>query len=279
MTGRGGDYRIELDAALAAATAAGAIHRAYLAAGGAARATKPDGTPVTAADVEADATIVAILHRWFPRDAIVSEEAPDDGLRFARRRVWLVDPLDGTRDFLAGTGEFAVHVALVVDGAPAVAVVYQPVADRMFHATAGQGAYERIADADHRLRVSGCDDERRFLIGVTRLGPTPELDRFRAGCELATGLIEIGASLKLIAVARGVLDASLALSACEREWDTCAPDLIVTEAGGCVTDLDGAPLRYNQRDLYRRRGLVASNGRRHAALVDRVRPYAPAVAA
>jgi 3'(2'), 5'-bisphosphate nucleotidase len=264
-------YWRELATAIEAGLQAGEIHRRSLESTFT-QATKTDGTPVTTSDVEANTRIVNILAERFPDDAILAEESPDPTDRLSRPRVWLVDPLDGTRDFIAGTGEFTVHIALAVHGVPVVAVVYQPVSRRLFHATAGGGAFESTAVSEIRLRVSERTTAPR--IGVSRHARKGAVlgELCKSGV-LGASFHAMGAATKLMAVASGALEGSVALGPVESEWDTCAPELIITEAGGRVTDLDGEPLRYNQRDVRRRRGVLATNGVSHRALLKAFAPF------
>lgn len=261
--------RKELEIALAAARGAGDIIRAHYRAGTAPAAAKHDGTPVTRADLEANEEICRRVGAAFPDDAILAEETPDTRARLGRGRVWIIDPLDGTRDFVGRTDEFAVHVALAVGGRPAVAVVHAPARERTWWAVAGEGAR-----ADGRtLRTSPQADLAQLRIGVSRLGVNANLRRFIEGHPLGRNTVAVGASLKLMALAAGELEVSLCLTDYENEWDTCAPELIVREAGGRMTDLDGMPLVYNRPDPRHRRGLLASNGTRHEELLEIVRPF------
>lgn len=266
------DLRVELETAERAALAAGELIAAYYAKGAIAVDTKADASPVTAADRDANAKILEILGAAFPSDALLSEEAPDDRARLAASRVWIIDPLDGTRDFVARTDQFAVHVGLAIDGEAVLGVVYQPVTRAMFSATRGQGAVRIAAGSRTPLRVSRATDLGSLRVGVSRLNIAPRLRDCLAGIGLAN-TVAMGASVKHTALAAGELDAVINLSAGEMEWDTCAPEVVIREAGGMVTDGDGAPFRYNGADLAHRRGSICSNGHVHAALVTAVAPY------
>jgi 3'(2'),5'-bisphosphate nucleotidase len=255
----------------AARQAAAIIARHYAAAAGTFR-SKDDGSPVTAADLEANAAITATLSAAFPEDALLCEEAPDDGSRLHRSRVWIVDPLDGTRDFLARTGDFTVNIGLVVDGRPVVTVVHQPGQGALYHAARGAGSFRQRDGASVRLGVSGTGALSQVRVGISRHNAPPALLRCLEAHDLVARTVRLGASSKYLALAAGELDALVTLTTGEKEWDTCAPELIVAEAGGLVTDVDGRPLAYNQRDIGRRRGIVASNGRCHAELLALVRP-------
>jgi 3'(2'), 5'-bisphosphate nucleotidase len=263
----------ELAAAEEAARRAGRVILAHYTAAATPFETKADGSPVSRADLEAEAALLESLRAAFPDDAILSEESPESGEeRLGRERVWIVDPLDGTRGFLARTGDFGVHVALAVAGVPTVAIVYQPVEDRLYRAVAGRGAFAMKGPTSRRLRVSTRDQVAALRVGISRHNAPAALTDWLAAEGLAA--VAMGASSKYTALAEGTLDALVTITTSEMEWDTCAPELIVHEAGGTVTDGDGQPLRYNQPAgaLARRRGIVASNGRCHAELLERVRP-------
>ncbi len=270
------DYARELDAAERAARLGGAaILRHYRRGADVRIDIKPDQSPVTEADIEANGVIVDLLGAAFPDDGILSEELPDGEQRFGKRRVWIIDPLDGTRDFVARTDQFCVHVGLAVDGVAVVGAVFQPVAGRLYSARAGGGAH--VDDGDGKppavLRASRVADIAEMRVGVSRLNATGRL----GACLAATGLdrraVAMGASVKYNALARGELDLVINLSPGEQEWDTCAPEVVIREAGGTITDGDGRPFRYNQRDTAHRRGSLASNGVIHAALLEQLRPH------
>ena len=281
------DFARELAVATEAARRAGDRLMEHYRAGSVAVETKSDSSPVTAADRDANDTILGVLRAAFPDDAVLSEESPDDArTRLARARVWIVDPLDGTRDFVARTDDFCVHVALAVGGVPTVGVVHHVTAGLTYLAVRGQGAHvEAVGDragdiagsvsggARTPLRVSLVAAPAQARVGTSRLNMNQRLRRALEATGLAGRSVARGASVKLMAVARGELDAVVNFSAAEMEWDTCAPEIVIREAGGQVTDLDGAPLLYNQVDLARRRGSLASNGACHEALRLLVEPH------
>jgi 3'(2'), 5'-bisphosphate nucleotidase len=237
--------------------------------------TKTDQSPVTLADEEANALIVGRLSAAFPDDAILSEESPDDPARFGKRRVWIVDPLDGTRDFLAKTGDFCVLIGLAIDEKPVLGVAYHPVKDALYHARKGGGAFVEADGSTTRLATSRRADPGELRAGISRLNPDEGLGKLLAASGLQPRAVAMGASAKHMALARGEIDAVLNLSSAEQEWDTCAPEVIVTEAGGTVTDGEGKPFRYNQKDLYRRRGSIASNGLCHPYMIRIMAPALP----
>ncbi|HXJ21225.1 MAG TPA: 3'(2'),5'-bisphosphate nucleotidase CysQ [Polyangia bacterium] len=236
---------------------------------------KPDQSPVTAADHAADALIQDRLRTAFPADGVLTEESLDDGSRFGKSRLWIVDPLDGTRDFLAQTGDFSVHIALCVDGQAVLGVVYQPVRQALYHAVRGGGAFMDSKGISTQVRTSRRSEPGELRVGISRLNPDEGLGKCLAASGLAPRSVAMGASVKHMALARGDLDAVLNLSPAEQEWDTCAPEVILREAGCTVSDGDGNQLKYNQKDLFRRRGSVWSNGLCHPLMLRVIAPCLP----
>jgi len=270
------EYARELEVAERAVRAAGSAILGHYRRDGLRVEIKPDNSPVTEADLDANRTIVALLEAAFPDDAILSEELPDPPARLGRRRVWIVDPLDGTRDFISRTDHFCVHVGLAVDGVATVGAVLQPVAGALYSACAGGGAFLQPGGATTSrvpLRVSNRKVPAEMRVGVSRRNPSGRLGT----CLTATGLdrqvVALGASVKYMALAHGDLDLVVNLSPGEMEWDTCAPEVVVREAGGLWTDGDGRPFRYNLPDPAHHRGSIASNGGCHAALIELLAPH------
>jgi 3'(2'),5'-bisphosphate nucleotidase len=261
--------------ARALAREAGAILMRHYAAEEVEFQTKPDLSPVTAADLEANAAIAAGLLAAFPDDAVLTEESPDDGSRFGKARVWIVDPLDGTRDFVAHTGDFCVHIGLCDRNQAVVGVVFQPVIDALHYARRGGGAFLEQRGTTRPLRASTRAEPGEVRVGVSRLNLDPGLEQCLMASGLAPRAVRMGASAKHMALARGELDAVLNLSPAEQEWDTCAPEVILREAGCAVTDGDGNAFKYNQPDLFRRRGSAASNGHCHELLLRVMAPCLP----
>lgn len=223
--------------------------------------------PVTAADRTADELIAAGLHGAFPADGLLTEESNDDRSRLEKERVWIVDPLDGTREFLGQTGEFSVQIALAVKGYPALGVVYQPAREQILYAVQGQGAHQVHNGRTRRLRVSTVADpaQMRLVVSRSRYSALIEATRQALGIRSVERLGSIG--LKVSLVARGDYDLYLATTVA-KEWDLCAPHALLVEAGGVLTDLWGEPVLYNKPDVVECRGLVASNGLAHGQILD-----------
>jgi 3'(2'),5'-bisphosphate nucleotidase len=265
----------ELEVARAAAREAGAAIMRFYGDADCAVQTKPDQSPVTAADQAANACLEARIRAAFPDDGFLSEESPDDQARFGKRRVWIIDPLDGTRDFLAQTGDFCVLVGLTIDASPVMGVVYQPVKDELYFARRGGGAFVEAGGTTRKLGASRLQEVGDVRVGISRLNPDEGLGKCLAAAGLAPRAVQMGASAKHMALARGEIEAVLNLSPAEMEWDTCAPEVVLAEAGCMVTDGDGRPFRYNQKDLHRRRGSVATNGKCHSLMLRVIAPCLP----
>jgi len=248
----------ERELAERAAHEAGAIVRRYYERGVGAAEKGPDNS-VTRADLEADARIRALVAAAFPDDGWLSEETADSSARLAKRRVWVVDPLDGTREFVQHIPEFSVCIALVEDGWPVVAVEYDPAADRLYSAVCGQGTTVNGAPA----RVSRTARVPDAVVLASRS------EDQRGEWEAFKGRVRVklagSVAYKLAELAAGAADATFTLTP-KNEWDICAGALLVEEAGGRVTDLTGAPLVFNQPSPLRP-SLIASNGTLHAGLL------------
>ncbi|MDX2030306.1 MAG: 3'(2'),5'-bisphosphate nucleotidase CysQ [Blastocatellia bacterium] len=226
--------------------------------------------PVTAADHAANEFLVRELGRRFPEDAILSEELPDDSVRLGRERVWMVDPMDGTKQFIERIGEFAVMIGLSIGGAAKLGVVYHPTPDRMYYAAPGIGAYIEDGMTTRRLRVDATADPARMLAAMSRSHHNPKVDRVLAqlgvGQKIASG--SVGLKIGLIAETRAHI--YLHLGARTNQWDTCGPEAILREAGGTITDIHGNAMDYNRPDIRNRHGIVASTGVIHGQIIEAI---------
>lgn len=228
---------------------------------------KGENDPVTAADHAANALLVAGLRRAFPNDGILSEEAADDTSRLTRRRVWIVDPLDGTKEFIGRIGEFSLMVGLAVDGKPVLGVVYQPVVDLLYRGIPGHVAEVVEQGVVRPLAVSGVADPAQMRLVVSRSHRDPLVDAVCRDLGITHDRPSGSVGLKVGLLATSQCDLYLHPSPGLKEWDTCAPDAILRAAGGTISDCWGEPLMYNKTNVRQRQGLVASNGVRHARLV------------
>jgi 3'(2'), 5'-bisphosphate nucleotidase len=232
---------------------------------------KGDDDPVTAADHAANEMLVRELHRHFPDDAILSEELPDDHSRLNQDRVWMVDPMDGTKQFVERIGEFAVMIGLAIEGESRLGVVYHPSLDRMYYAASGQGAFVEEHLTTKRMRVPATKNHAEMIAAMSRSHHSPNVDRIleQLGVERHVRTGSVGLKFGLIAEGRAHL--YIHLSSRTKQWDTCGPEAILREAGGVVTDATGEPLKYNQPELRNMRGLIASNGPIHPEIIELTR--------
>jgi 3'(2'), 5'-bisphosphate nucleotidase len=262
------DLQRELDVAVRLARQAGEVIMAYYQTDEVVD-YKAGHEPVTAADRAADDLIAAGLRVAFPEDGLLTEESEDDRSRLGKERVWIVDPVDGTTEFIAGTGDFVVQIALTVAGRPVLGVIYQPTTGCLYQGLKGHGAYRVQAGQMARLCVSNVADPAQMCLVASRSHYTPfvEAARQALGIESVTRLGSVG--LKVGSVAQGACDLYLATTVA-KEWDLCAPHALLLEAGGVMTDLCGEPLAYNKPDLSGCRGLIGSNGVAHTRIVESV---------
>ncbi len=227
---------------------------------------KGPGQVLTQADLDVDQLLKEHLLGARPGDAWLSEETPDDGSRHERARVWMVDPIDGTRAFAEGVPEFSISIALLVDGAPALGAILNPATGEHFEAVRGGGAWlngERITVSDHReiagAHILSSRGEMKQR-GWRELLPDA---RFRTVGSLA---------YKLALVASGRFDGLISLRR-THDWDVAAADLLIREAGGRLTAPTGEDLALNRPEP-RHYGLVAGPPALHAKLVEQIAPLA-----
>lgn len=260
-------YDRELEVALQIALEAAAVVKAFAGTKFVIEAKAGD-EPVTEADHAANALIVDRLARAFPHDAILSEELPDDGSRHGAERVWMVDPIDGTRDFILGDVGFAVMIGLCVGGRPTVGVVSQPLTGKTYLGVAGQGAWLATPDqARAPLRTSTLSGPPGIRLVASKSHRTPRVDAVRAALQISDEMNIGSVGLKIGLVAEDARDLYVYTGGRTKIWDTCGPEAILLGAGGTITDMDGQPLGYGDGDLYNRRGIVASNGALHASVL------------
>jgi 3'(2'), 5'-bisphosphate nucleotidase len=204
---------------------------------------KEDNSPLTEADSAAHVIISAALARLTPDIPVLSEEAVEEFAGpDAQQRYWLVDPLDGTKEFIRRNGEFTVNIALIENGKPVLGVVYAPIPDTAWLAAAGQGAFKCDANGRHRIEVRRHEKDSSWRVVGSRS---------HAGDSLGTllerlgphELISMGSSLKFCLVAEGAADLYPRLGPTSL-WDTAAAQCVVEQAGGAVVQLDGSPLSY-----------------------------------
>jgi myo-inositol-1(or 4)-monophosphatase len=224
--------------------------------------TKGASSPVSEADIRVNDLIEGRLRSATPGYGWLSEESADDEARLGKRLVWIVDPIDGTRGYLAGREDWCVSVALVEEASPVLAAVFVPASDEFFFAVRGQGAAHNDVPV---YATSGTE------LDFSRVaGPKPLVERLSRSSEEITLHPRIGSlALRLCRVAQGSLDAAFA-GGQSRDWDLAAANLIVQEANGNMTALSGDKILYNRREVTH--GVLVAAGRdRHARIVEHFR--------
>jgi 3'(2'), 5'-bisphosphate nucleotidase len=235
--------------------------------------------PVTQADRAVNELIVRALRETFPEDGILAEESVDTDRRIGRERVWMIDPIDGTKGFIAGTGDFAVQIGLAVGGRACLGVLYAPATDVLYWAARGHGAWVRrpTSEADRSVTAERLSVTSETELGRMRLAES----RSHRGARMEDVVRALGVRAEVrshsVGIKVGLLverqaDLYIHLSPKTKQWDTCAPEAVLAEAGGRMTDIWGAPLLYNTPDVLNRNGLVASNGAAHDEVISRLRP-------
>ncbi len=210
--------------------------------------TKADDSPLTNADMASHHTIVDGLRALTPEIPILSEESAALPWEQRRqwRRYWLIDPLDGTKEFVKRTNEFTVNIALIEDGFPVIGIVHAPAIDTLYHGAVGAGAFRRREGGEAEpIQVSDAPHEPLRIVG-SKSHATDSLRRFVA-CVEGSELVSMGSSLKFCLVAEGSADIYPRLGPTS-EWDTAAAQCVVEQAGGRVTTLDLERFRYNTKD-------------------------------
>lgn len=255
---------------------AGAAGQAVLEMYGAPLAVQYKGPcdPVTAADRRANALLVERLAQAFPGLPVVAEESDPTSFNRYRDapRVFFVDPLDGTREFLSRNGEFAVMIGLLEDRRAIAGVVHAPTTGVAWAGAVGLGAWSIDQTSGHwsPVHVSATDDLAQARILASRSHRTARLRRALAvlGPRELTAMGSAG--LKGAQVAQGSAEAYVDVGAGTKRWDACAVDALVTAAGGRVTDATGAPIDYRADTLVNERGLIVSNDLVHQTILDRL---------
>lgn len=257
----------ELSAAVALARGAGRILLDIYAKDFAV-AYKGKNDPVTEADQLANAYIVRELRARFPEDGIVAEESADQGDALKKSRCWFVDPLDGTKEFIAKNGEFSVMLGLAIDGQSRLGVVFQPSKDKLYRGVVGGGAFLEEAGATRELRVSDKSDPSTLKLVVSR-SHRPEsieqiMQRLGATEEMPSGSVGIKVGL----IAEQAADLYVHVSDKSSLWDACGPEAVLEAAGGRFVHVDGSRVDYRAATMGNAKGILACN----LAAFDKVAP-------
>jgi 3'(2'), 5'-bisphosphate nucleotidase len=229
--------------------------------------------PVTIADLAINKYILDRLQAALGNEhfSYISEETyKGDSEKFLNSQwVWIIDPLDGTKDFINKTGEYAIHIALVKEKRPVLAIVAVPEAEKVYYAVKDNGTFSESRDGKIQpLRVSSRNKIEDFTVVASRNHRNEKLEyllqKIPFGDEKSVG--SVGGKIAAIVEQRADVYISLSGKSAPKDWDLAAPELILTEAGGKFTHFDGTPLQYNTGDINQWGGLIASNGTIHEIL-------------
>lgn len=220
---------------------------------------KDDNSPVTLADKKADIAIREYLAPLFPTYHFLTEEGVDSKERLSAEYVWIIDPLDGTKDFVNRDDEFTVCIALSHLGKVVVGVIVVPVSGQVFYATLNGGAFERLKDGSNTpLKVS--NRTKDITVVTSRYHKrAQESEYIERNKDIIANVVTLGSTLKAIAIARGDIELFYRAGSGTKEWDVAAADIIVTEAGGLFLKPDGSKITYNKQDVHNYDGYVIVN--------------------
>lgn len=229
---------------------------------------KEDRSMVSDADRASSAFLCRELQRQFPDFAILDEESKEDGRRFFSEYCWVIDPLDGTRDYLQKGSDFGVLIGLTRNHLPIFGCAYRPMSDQLYWGSLGHGSYLEENGSQRRLSVlKGAHSD--LVVSRSRKGPEFEMLVAKIN---PSSVVERGGSLKIVDVASGK-NAIFAAPTSNRMslWDLCAPQIILEEAGGRITDLEGQPFDYAATNTENHKGALAAEVKLHEELLSRIR--------
>ena len=229
---------------------------------------KEDKSIVTQADFASEQIILSGLRNY--DYGFLSEETEDDLSRLGKEKVWIIDPLDGTNDFLERTDEFSVMIGLADKNQPILGVVYLPVGEKLYFAEKGEGAYLIESGRSVKLEVSNVRNlsQARFVVSRSHFSDLEKEFLIRNEIE---HFIHAGSTgVKLGLIAEGKADAYLTFADRTSQWDICAPEVILKEAGGEVTDLRGGNFIYNRPEVRNLYGIAASNKKIHRQIIENI---------
>jgi len=227
--------------------------------------TKSDNSPVTDADLKSNKVINEILSNT--KYSILSEEDLDDQSRLLKDMIWIVDPLDGTSDFIDKTGEFTVMIALIQNKKPILGVIAWPTEKTLFVAQKNCGAFRYSNDKWDKISVTQIDELSKCRTVGSRHHLSDKEKKFIKKIAVKN-FTSIGSSLKVGKISSGEAEAYITTTNKMKEWDTAASYCIISEAGGKMTDMVGNELTYNNKDVYHKNGILVTNGLIHDKIIE-----------
>jgi 3'(2'), 5'-bisphosphate nucleotidase len=227
--------------------------------------TKNDNSPITDADLKSNEVIKEILSQT--KHWILSEEDKDDLQRITQETIWIVDPLDGTSDFIDKTGEFTVMISLIKNKKPILGVIGWPTENTLFVAQKGSGAFRFSNEKWEKISVTKISEVPKCRTVGSRHHLSDKEKSFikKLGIEDFTS---IGSSLKVGKISSGEAEAYITTTNKMKEWDSAASYCIISEAGGKMTDMLGNDLTYNNKDVYHQNGILVTNGLVHNKIIE-----------
>lgn len=235
---------------------------------------KSDNSPITEADKVANEFILEQLQKYYPDFGILTEESKFDNDRLQKSLVWIIDPLDGTKEFIKRNGEFTVNIGLVEDGVPCVGVVYVPVKKDLYYAVKNNSAYvQHDGGVVTQIHCSSNAEIEQMILVKSRSHAGEKLNRLLQKYHFAA-VKESGSSIKICMIARGLAEVYFRFGP-TNEWDICAAHCVINEAGGKLTDCIGKTIHYNKPDPLNRNGFIASNNAIHPQLVKVAKEQIP----
>ena len=231
---------------------------------------KSDNSPITEADIASNKIIQKIISTSdYP---ILSEETKDNKKRLEKETVWIIDPLDGTSDFINKTGEFTIMIGLVRKQVPILGIIYCPPQNTLYVAQQNQGSYQLAGEKWSKMSVSTISDLTKSRTVYSR-HHSEESERLFFKYIKTKKLTKRGSSLKAIDVASGTSELYFTSTNKIKQWDTCASYCLVKEAGGNITDVYGNDLNYNIDDVNHQNGIIVSNGLVHEKVINSYKKF------
>ena len=231
---------------------------------------KNDNEPVTEADIKSNEIIQKIISVFdYP---ILSEESRDAASRFDSKKIWIIDPLDGTTDYIKKTGEFTIMISLVEGNRPILGVIYWPIKDTLYLAQKDQGAFQSSSGNWSKLSVSNVSELTKCRVVGSRYHISVQEQNLLKHLNVSQ-FTSKGSSLKVVDVSSGNADLYFTMTNKIKQWDTCASYCLITEAGGKMTDMFGNDLEYNTEKLNHENGLLVSNGLIHNDVISIYREF------
>ena len=224
--------------------------------------------PVTQADQQANAIIVEGLHTHFPEDSIVAEESPLPSISLTKGRVWYVDPLDGTKEFISRNGEFSIMIGLTIDARTTLGVVYWPSRDQLYGGLADEAAWVEHNGTRQPLKAIQSKNPPNIALVASRSHRSPILSTIQQSLCIQEEQRMGSVGLKIGHIAQGKADLYIEPGPFTKAWDACAPEAILRGAGGCFTDIHGKPIQYGVNNFRNLHGLVGSTQDCHQRVIQ-----------